>query len=266
MGTGTAMGMGTGTGTVADRVRSRPACDQDTLHPDERGHERLPVLVRPDGRRGTVLAVGVAGAVAFVALRLVVAMSGRSPLAIDTWWHGRMVASVSEWTVVIAWIPAVIGGTVAMAVLGILLVGFLLWRDRRWDAAATASALIVTVAIGAPMAAVIARVRPEDSLAESVATSFPSGHTAVATATAVILGLVLRRWYVWTLGVAWVLLMMWSRTHLHAHWLSDVIAGMLEGVVLASLAWCVIETVRDRRAVRSAAASAISIDERPAAS
>ena len=101
------------------------------------------------------------------------------------------------------------------------------------------------------MAAIIARARPDDSLAESVPTSFPSGHTAVATTVVLTLGFVLRRWYVWALGAVWVLLMMWSRTYLHAHWLSDVIAGMLEGVVVACLVWCAIEALRDRRAVRA---------------
>ena len=33
--------------------------------------------------------------------------------------------------------------------------------------------------------------------------------------------------------------------------LSDVIAGMLEGVVVACLVWCAVEALRDRRAVRA---------------
>lgn len=220
-----------------------------------------PDTADPDGRRGVVLAVGVAAAVGFVALRIIVALGGRTPLTVDVWWHNLMVASVSETTIIIAWVPAIVGGTIGMAVIGVLLVALFLWRERRWDAAAIASALALTVAIGAPLAAVIARVRPEDSLAESVATSFPSGHTAVATATVLVLGLILRRRYVWVLGAAWVLLMMWSRTHLQAHWLTDVTAGMLEGITLASLAWCAVETLRDRMALRAAPADVPRIDE-----
>jgi undecaprenyl-diphosphatase len=131
----------------------------------------------------------------------------------------------------------------------------LLWRRRRWDAATLAIAIVVVVAIGAPMAAIIARVRPVDSLAESVATSFPSGHTAVATTFAVTLGLLLRRWYVWLIGALWVIVMMWSRTYLHAHWLSDVAAGLLEGIAVACLVWCAVEAVRDRRAAARTALS-----------
>ncbi|WP_051606911.1 phosphatase PAP2 family protein [Microbacterium sp. CH12i] len=125
----------------------------------------------------------------------------------------------------------------------------------RGDAVTLAAAMIVVVAIGATMAAVIARKRPEDSLAESVATSFPSGHTAVATTVVVVLGLLLRRWYVWSLGAVWVLMMMWSRTYLHAHWLSDVVAGLLEGIAVGMLIWVAAEAVRDRHATRTVDAS-----------
>ncbi|QIG39539.1 phosphatase PAP2 family protein [Microbacterium sp. 4R-513] len=204
-----------------------------------------------DARRALVLTVSIAATVAFVVLRLVVALSGHSPLPVDEWWHNLMVATETDVGIVVAWVPAIVGGTIGMIVIGILIVLLLWWRRGRGDAANMACAIVLVVAIGAPMASIIARSRPNDSLAESVATSFPSGHTAVATTVVVTLGLLLRRWYVWVVGAAWVLLMMWSRTYLHAHWLSDVIAGMLEGLAVAGLVWCAVEALRDRRAVRS---------------
>lgn len=210
-----------------------------------------PPRAEPDARRGVALVVGASATLAFVALRMVVALGGHDPLPVDLWWNDLMDATVSAPLIAVAWVPAVVGGTIGMFVVGLVIVLLLLWRRGRWDAATLAIATVAIVAIGAPMAAVIARVRPADSLAESVATSFPSGHTAVATTVAVILALLLRRWYVWAIGVVWVLVMMWSRTYLHAHWLSDVVAGMLEGLAVATLAWCAIEAVRDRRAVRS---------------
>lgn len=196
------------------------------------------------------LVIGILATTAFVALRLVVALGGHEPLAVDVWWNDLMLTTLSDAGVLVAWVPAVVGGTIGMIVVGLLIIVALLWRRRRWDAATLAVAMVVVVAIGAPMAAIIARARPEDSLAESVATSFPSGHTAVATTVAVTLGLLLRRWYVWVVGGAWVVLMMWSRTYLHAHWLSDVAAGLLEGIAVACLVWCIVEKVRDRRALR----------------
>lgn len=191
---------------------------------------------------------------AFVALRILVAMGGHRPLEVDLWWHAWAKSGQSDVAVVIAWIPAVAGGTLGMIVVGLLLVTAFVLRRRPWDAATLAIAMVVVVAIGAPMAAVIARLRPSDSLAERVATSFPSGHTAVAATVAVILGLLLRRAWIWVVGAAWVVFMMWSRTYLLAHWLSDVVAGMLEGVAVACLVWCAVEAVRDGRARRRAPA------------
>jgi membrane-associated phospholipid phosphatase len=206
----------------------------------------------PDVRRPMALVVGVAATVAFVALRVVVALGGHNPLAVDLWWHDLMESSRSDVSVVVAWIPGIVGGTLGMIIIGLLLIAVFLWRRRREDAVVLAASMIVVVAIGAPMAALIARVRPSDSLAESVATSFPSGHTAVATTVVIILGILLRRRWVWVAGTAWILVMMWSRTHLLAHWSSDVVAGLLEGVAVATLTWCTVEAVRDRRAARSA--------------
>jgi len=208
-------------------------------------------LPHPEPHRGVVLVIGVVATIAFVVLRFAVALQGHSPLPVDIWWHDLMVATLTDAGIVVAWVPAIVGGTIGVIVIGVVLVALFLRQRRRWDAATLALAIAAVVAIGAPMAAIIARVRPEDSLAESVATSFPSGHTAVATTLAVTLGLLLRRWYVWVIGVVWVLVMMWSRTYLHAHWLSDVAAGMLEGVAVATLVWSAMHAARVRRALSS---------------
>jgi undecaprenyl-diphosphatase len=209
----------------------------------------------PDARRAIVLLAGLCATVAFVLLRMVVALGGHEPLPVDVWWHDLMVATLSDVGILVAWVPAIVGGTLGMIVVGLLVIGLFVWRRRPSDAATVAIAMIAVVAIGAPMAAVIARVRPADSLAESVPTSFPSGHTAVATTVCLILALLIRRWYVWALSAVWVVGMMWSRTYLQAHWLSDVLAGMLEGVAVASFVWCAVEGLRDRRATRMAPAS-----------
>ncbi|WP_312171743.1 phosphatase PAP2 family protein [Microbacterium sp.] len=211
-----------------------------------------------DVARGTTALVwGVAATLAFAALRAVVAIGGHEPLPIDHSWNELMGALTSDVWLVVAWVPAIVGGTVGMIVIGALLIVWLLWRRRRWDAATLAIAMVAVVAIGATMAAVIGRTRPEDSLAESVATSFPSGHTAVATTVVVILGLIFRRWYVWMLGTVWALMMMWSRTYLHAHWLSDVVAGMLEGVAVATVVWACVSLWRSRRAARARAEQSV---------
>lgn len=212
-------------------------------------------IVPTSRRRLVALVVGAAAAIAFIALRLIVAAGEHEPLAVDIWWHDLMVADRSDVWIAVAWVPAIVGGTIGMIVVGAVLIACFLWRGRRADAVTLAVSMIIVVAIGATMAAVLGRTRPEDSLAESMATSFPSGHTAVATTVAVVLGLLLRRSYVWILGAVWVLMMMWSRTYLHAHWLSDVVAGMLEGIAVATLVWVAIEAARDRHAARAVGAS-----------
>jgi membrane-associated phospholipid phosphatase len=202
-----------------------------------------------DARRAIALVIGVAATVAFVVLRTVVALGGHDPLPIDVWWDELMLDAMTDAGLIAGWSPGWVGGTLGVLIIGPIIVALFLWRRRPWDALNLGLAIVVVVAIGAPMAAVIARLRPEESLAEQVATSFPSGHTAVATTMAITLGLILRRWWVWMLGAVWVVWMVWSRTYLHAHWLSDVVAGLLEGIAVATLVWVAVEAFRDRRAL-----------------
>jgi len=210
----------------------------------------LPDRPRADSRRPVALVVGVVATVLFVALRVAVDLDGGAPLALDRWWDDAMAALANPVGVIVAWIPAVVGGTIGMIVIGILTTIVFVMAKRSWDALNVAASIALVVLIGAPLAAVIARARPLHSLAETQATSFPSGHTAVATTIAVTLALILRRGWIWAAGAVWVALMMWSRTYLHAHWLSDVTAGFLEGVAVSTLVWALIEVWRVRRAQR----------------
>lgn len=139
----------------------------------------------------------------------------------------------------------VIGGGIVTIPLRILVAGWLAWRTR-WRALATwllswAAAEIVL----ASAKAFFGRARPPAPLVDVVGNSFPSGHAVAGAATAVTLVLVLfpagrerRRWE--AAAVAFASVMASSRVYLHAHWLSDVIAGVLlgSGVALASAAIC----------------------------
>lgn len=215
----------------------------------------LPDRPLTDPRRPVALVVGVIATVLFVGLRFAVELSGSAPLPIDQAWDDAMSALANPVGVIVAWVPAIVGGTIGMIIIGVATTIVFLVVRRPWDALNVAASIALVVLIGAPLAAVIARSRPADSLAETVATSFPSGHTAVATTIAVTLALILRRRWVWVVGAAWVVLMMWSRTYLHAHWLSDVVAGFLEGVAVATLVWALVEVWRVRRAQRLSRAS-----------
>ncbi len=207
---------------------------------------------RPDLSRLTPLIVGAAAAiVAIVFLWVVTSVRRDQPFPIDLWWHELMLASRTEVGLVLAWIPGHTGGPVVAAITAVVIVATLVILRWWWAAITVAATAIVCIAIAAPLARVVARLRPEESLAEIVPTSFPSGHVAFATALVTVLILLFRHWLWWVLGAVWVVWMAWSRTYLAAHWLTDVIGGLFLGVAVGILVWAVVETIRRRRAARA---------------
>ena len=79
------------------------------------------------------------------------------------------------------------------------------------------------------------RVRPEDIIVLSDAGSFPSGHVANAATLATVAVILFPRLWVLIVAGAWVFTMAFSRTYLHAHWLTDTIGGALVGIGVALL-------------------------------
>ncbi|MEU9106074.1 phosphatase PAP2 family protein [Streptomyces xanthophaeus] len=89
--------------------------------------------------------------------------------------------------------------------------------------------------------------------------SYPSGQVFSAVTLMFVVAVVVfpdraRRWW-WPVGGAYVLAMMWSRTWLHAQWLSDAFAGVLVGVGVCLVLWHVFARMLETEAERRAAGS-----------
>lgn len=186
----------------------------------------------------------VVGIVLVVGLAIWLRFSVGGPFGLDEWWHGIATASRGTMPYAIAVFFAEIGGGVGAAACSAIAVALLVTMRRGRDAAAVATAMALGVATSEVMKALVMRPRPWDRLYEASGSSFPSGHSLGAAALAVSLALVVAysqtrtpisaKW-AWALACTWILLMMWSRTALHVHWLSDALAGAVLGTCVAIL-------------------------------
>ncbi|WP_369779476.1 phosphatase PAP2 family protein [Streptomyces sp. R33] len=138
---------------------------------------------------------------------------------------------------VLNWFGGPLGAVVPLGMLVFLLV-----RRRRTSAGFLLGVYLVgNLLVVQTLKHLVDRPRPAHPLVRVDHGSFPSGHAAGA-ALLVVLACVLlvpaaRRRAWWAGGVVFTLAMMWSRTWLHAHWLTDTVAGAAAGAGAALLAW-----------------------------
>lgn len=136
-----------------------------------------------------------------------------------------------------------------------LLVVALFWSGRVWAVPGFLAAGVISLVVVQLAKHFIDRARPDDILHLSDAGSFPSGHVANAATLGMFVALVYRRVWVWAITVGYVLIMAFSRTYLHAHWLSDVLGAIILGAAIAYAAYALSTTPaaqawRDRVRVR----------------
>lgn len=132
----------------------------------------------------------------------------------------------------------VLGGGIVTIPFRVLVGAWLAFR-RRWRALSVWVLTWVFAEVILTLAkAFFHRGRPPGALVDTVGYSFPSGHAVAGASIAVALVLVLlpsgprrRRWE-WT-AVGFAFVMASSRVYLRAHWLSDVVAGVLLGAGVA---------------------------------
>jgi membrane-associated phospholipid phosphatase len=182
---------------------------------------------------------GIALALGVLLGFLIVQRGNTLPFMIDSEWSEEVFDEdrlpIFEWlSYGLNWLGGGLFGTI---ILPILIVIVLLLVKRPWSSLFFAVASLASAGVAQLLKTLVGRARPEEMLVPSDFGSFPSGHTANAATMAVALGIIFPRVWVWAAGTIWVALMMFSRTYLGVHWLTDTIGGALLGAGVVLILW-----------------------------
>lgn len=189
-------------------------------------------------RRWPLVSGGIALALAILLGLLIWQRNGNLPLEADRSWLAEVRESPSGYLDVLSYLMNWVGGGfISVFVIPLIGAGTLLFLRRPTAAAYWIVSLALSAGLVQLIKGIVGRPRPEDIMVVSDFGSFPSGHTANAATTAVVLGVIFPRFWVWFAGACYVALMVFSRTYLGAHWLSDTIGGLLLGIGVALVLW-----------------------------
>jgi undecaprenyl-diphosphatase len=221
--------------------------DQGAVVPTDPARD--PSSLRRARRRALLLSAGLLAVAA--AMTIVVAVDPHHPWfqGVDDAWDRLMAAHRSPVATAAALTLSFIGGALVTWPLRALALALLLRRRRFTQAAAFTVATVVAELCIGPVKSLLDRPRPDDILVATHSASFPSGHAIAAGVTA--FGLVVaflprgRRRIHWVgFAAAFSASMALSRTYLHAHWLTDTVAGVCIGVACALGAEALFESTR----------------------
>ncbi|ALE08072.1 hypothetical protein AL755_21620 [Arthrobacter sp. ERGS1:01] len=150
-----------------------------------------------------------------------------------------MTASRTPWLTSVNRVLDFVGNS-GMVIYAVALFAALLVRHRRL-AFFTAGANLGALALTHLIKFLVGRPRPLDRLVSVDSGSYPSGHVSATVAAMVCTAVVLGKLWMWISGSILGVAMMYSRTYLGAHWLSDTIAGALLGVGVVLLLWALVK-------------------------
>lgn len=142
------------------------------------------------------------------------------------------------------------GDPVNLQITTLFLMVFLWWRKKISDSLWYGALNFIGYTLVILVKYTIIRPRPSARLVKIGGYSFPSGHTFATTVFALTIVALLaprlkRRWQRWLLtlvAVFFIILIMYSRVYLRAHYASDVTAGLL----LAAGWWLIANAERHR--------------------
>ncbi|MFF3320502.1 phosphatase PAP2 family protein [Streptomyces sp. NPDC003035] len=235
-------------------------CPPDTVPPPPPRPAHPPRHHLPAAPPRHALAVGIALLLAPLVVGLLLRVVDRPFFqGLDDRWAASMDGSPADAATGFATVLDRLGGPLGM-ILPLMLCGCLCvygrWRSGLYVFVADVLANMVVVL---PLKQFVDRPRPPFPWVLVNDGSYPSGQVFTAVTLVVVAAVVVfppraRRWW-WLFGALYVVAMMWSRTWLHAQWLSDTLAGALAGVGACLLLWRAFEPLLKTEAERTAANS-----------
>lgn len=182
---------------------------------------------------------------------------GTLDLDVATWLHARATPARTSLMFFVSDLGAPLTVTVMTSLLAILL----LWRRQHYRLLLLALAVPGGALLNLAIKLLVHRARPifDDPIQTLTSYSFPSGHAMGATifygTLAAIVVWQVDQWGVRTLALAiaavLVALICFSRIYLGVHYLSDVTAGFLAGVVWLGACLFAVAALRGRNGRRS---------------
>jgi len=175
---------------------------------------------------------------------------------LSTWLHARGSPFLTRAMLVIT----SLGATVTVTLISLVLGFYFLWRRRFFWLAALVSSVLGGALLNRLLKYVFQRPRPhfDDSILKLTSYSFPSGHTMMATVLYGVLAAYLlsktenlgMRLMVILSASMLIALVGFSRIYLGAHYLSDVLGAMAEGLAWLSVCLTAMYSVWRKRNLR----------------